>query len=130
MELTLRKMTMGDAVALSEKLRERNDALLPKRLAALHSASGIEPDQLPMVVAELTREPTMGETVRWCYTPAGSRAAIILLSGLTDAKVGAMENVLDVAGMLNEAIYARPSPQEGGARTIPPLPDSGAAVVT
>lgn len=129
-EVEFRRMTMGDMVTLSDKLRERNQTLLTSRLAALHAAAGVEGDQLPMVVAELSREPTIPETIRWCYTPAGSRAACVILTGKSEAEVGAWPYALDMAGEVNKSIRDKRTRPEVGAQPLPPSDPSGGATTT
>lgn len=125
--VAFRKLTMGDLCRLSAVLHERNKSMLATRLASLYKASGIEEDKLPIVVAELSREPSLGETWRWLYTPEGIRQAGAVIAGVAVAEVDAWDDPLGLAEAVQVALGDRP---ERGDGSLPLSPGSGEAAAT
>lgn len=127
--VTFRKLTMGDMCRLSESLHARNQTLLAKRLSALYAASGIEESKLPLVVAELTREPSLAETWRWLYTPAGIAHAAAVMAGVTPEEVDTWREVLDLAEVVQAGLGDSGTREVGGGQ-LPLSKASGATAAT
>lgn len=74
----LRRLTIDDFGTLASKLRAINVGRAAAQLNVLRNKGGISEDQLPMIVAEFTKEPAYVVVSRWIYTTAGARAALEL----------------------------------------------------
>ncbi len=126
-EVTFRKLTMGDLCALSAVLHTRNTALLTQRLSALYNASGIEDGKLPIIAAELSREPSFSETWRWLFTLEGMRQALARIANTTPQDVDLWEDALDRGEIVSDALGVRRGKAAGGERPLSQASGAGAA---
>lgn len=122
-----RRLTVRDFAVLAERLHTLHVERSQQWLEMLNG-SGLQPDQLPMVVRELDRRPSFTETRRWLFTTEGALAAVEL-TGPSGFDVNAMDYndahllALDVAGLLDG-----PSSAESGGDV--PLSETSTDVAT
>ena len=85
-EVEFRKLTRRDIHALAVKIREMKRQEAQLHLAALLKA-GVTQDQLPLIVMDLTRDPSEPEIIRWIHTPTGITAVLSVISGVSESVI-------------------------------------------
>lgn len=124
--ITFKRLTLGDMGVLAERLYAVQQADTERYLKML-LATGLKPDQLPMLIRELDRRPAYTEVRRWVFTTPGAVEVLAIASGQAADAIKAWTDhetchdlVLDLIGLGNE----------GGADGSVPLSANSTAIGT
>jgi len=74
---TFKVINRGQMRQLANVLHQQRVEQAPSLVTTL-TTKGLKPEQYPMVLSELTREPSYPEVIRWLYTISGTTHALAL----------------------------------------------------